>query len=237
MMLNAPGRSITLHPSRGRPLAAFIFWHREIGDFDHSDSEQHKRIVVATFGDLAWKVPQILDAVRASGELYFDSVSRVQMTIGRAAGSHSSATHLPAYRCSATGRRSPLRELQRWRPRWRRARRITTGHSACIRRSTASLSRRNKRTCRWWRRSSCRKRGSGSRCAIAPCRPHSRPTAPSGVSDGIADLRPERPCPGRRPTSIIPCHGKSAISARVASDQSGSHARYAQRGGSEFAVD
>jgi 2-polyprenyl-6-methoxyphenol hydroxylase-like FAD-dependent oxidoreductase len=80
IMLNAPGRSITLHPSRGRPLAAFIFWHREIGDFDHSDSEQHKRIVVATFGDLAWKVPQILDAVRASGELYFDSVSRVQMT-------------------------------------------------------------------------------------------------------------------------------------------------------------
>jgi 2-polyprenyl-6-methoxyphenol hydroxylase-like FAD-dependent oxidoreductase len=80
VMLNAPGRSIALHPSRGSPLAAFIFWRPEISDFDHTDGEQHKRIVVATFGDLAWKVPQILDAVRASAELYFDSVSRVQMT-------------------------------------------------------------------------------------------------------------------------------------------------------------
>ena len=80
IMLNAPAKSVTLHPSRGRPLAAFVFWHPEIPDFDHSDGEQHKRIVATEFADIGWKVPQVLEAVRASAELYFDSVSQVEMT-------------------------------------------------------------------------------------------------------------------------------------------------------------
>jgi 2-polyprenyl-6-methoxyphenol hydroxylase-like FAD-dependent oxidoreductase len=80
IMLNAPARSVTLHPSRVRPLAAFVFWQPEMPDFDHSDSEQHKRLVAAAFAGIGWKVPQVLEAVRASGELYFDSVSQVEMT-------------------------------------------------------------------------------------------------------------------------------------------------------------
>ena len=80
MLLNAPGKSVTIHPSRGTPLAAFIFWSPEISSgFDHFDSEQHKRIVGTTFADIGWKVPEILDAVRASRELYCNSVSRVEL--------------------------------------------------------------------------------------------------------------------------------------------------------------
>jgi 2-polyprenyl-6-methoxyphenol hydroxylase-like FAD-dependent oxidoreductase len=79
IMLNAPGKSVTLHPSRETPLAALIFWNPEIRNFDHSDSEQHKRILETTFANIRWKVPDILDAVRASTELYFDSVSRVEL--------------------------------------------------------------------------------------------------------------------------------------------------------------
>ncbi len=45
VMLNAPGKTVTLHPSRESPLAALIFWNPEIPGFDHSDSEQHKRIL------------------------------------------------------------------------------------------------------------------------------------------------------------------------------------------------
>jgi 2-polyprenyl-6-methoxyphenol hydroxylase-like FAD-dependent oxidoreductase len=45
IMLNAPGKSVTLHPSRESPLAALIFWKTEISGLDYSDSEQHKRIL------------------------------------------------------------------------------------------------------------------------------------------------------------------------------------------------
>lgn len=79
IMLNAPGKSVAIHPSRSNPLALLIFWSPQISTFDHSDSEQHKGILGANFADLGWKVPDILNAVRASNELYFDSVSRVEM--------------------------------------------------------------------------------------------------------------------------------------------------------------
>ena len=78
-MLNAAGRSVTLHPSRDTPIAAFIFWKPEIAGLDYHDGEKHKAIVVEAFGDLGWRVPEMLAAVRASDELYFDSVSRVRM--------------------------------------------------------------------------------------------------------------------------------------------------------------
>jgi 2-polyprenyl-6-methoxyphenol hydroxylase-like FAD-dependent oxidoreductase len=77
LMLNAPGRSVTIHPSRDSPLAAFVFWKPEIQGLDYHDAEQHKGIVEQIFGDLGWKLPEMLAAVRASSELYFDSVSRV----------------------------------------------------------------------------------------------------------------------------------------------------------------
>jgi 2-polyprenyl-6-methoxyphenol hydroxylase-like FAD-dependent oxidoreductase len=77
MMLNAPGRCVAIHPCRDSPLALFIFWHPELGTFDHFDVSQHKRILETAFGDLAWKVPAILDAVRTTDELYFDTVSKV----------------------------------------------------------------------------------------------------------------------------------------------------------------
>jgi 2-polyprenyl-6-methoxyphenol hydroxylase-like FAD-dependent oxidoreductase len=77
VMLNAPGRAVTLHPGRDSPLAALFFWSPEIAGLDHFDNARHKRIVDATFSDLGWKVPDVLAAVSASSDLYFDAVSRV----------------------------------------------------------------------------------------------------------------------------------------------------------------
>jgi 2-polyprenyl-6-methoxyphenol hydroxylase-like FAD-dependent oxidoreductase len=77
VMLNAPGKAVTLHPGRDSPLAALFFWSPEIAGLDHFDTARHKEIVDATFGDLGWKVPDVLAAVRASSDLYFDAVSRV----------------------------------------------------------------------------------------------------------------------------------------------------------------
>src|SRR5262245_14112313 len=79
IMLNVPGKVVAIHPSRERPLVLLIFWHPEIPDFDAWETEQHKRILEATFGNLGWTVPEILAAARASPELWFDAVSTVQL--------------------------------------------------------------------------------------------------------------------------------------------------------------
>src|SRR5262245_16319109 len=45
VMCNAPGRSVTIHPSDKKAVAAFIFWHDTIRDFDHRDRYQHEQIL------------------------------------------------------------------------------------------------------------------------------------------------------------------------------------------------
>ena len=79
IMLNAPGKTVGVHPSRDRPLALLIFWHPEIPDFDAWETKQHQRILEATFGNLGWRIPEILAAARASRELWFDAVSMVEL--------------------------------------------------------------------------------------------------------------------------------------------------------------
>lgn len=78
-MLNAPGKTVAMHPSRDRPLALLIFWRPEIPDFDAWETGQHKRILETTFAGLGWKVPEILAAARASQDLWFDAVSVVKL--------------------------------------------------------------------------------------------------------------------------------------------------------------
>ena len=79
IMLNAPGKTVGLHPSRDRPLVLLIFWHPEIPDFNDWETEQHKRILETMFGDVGWRVPEILAAAHASRELWFDAVSVVKL--------------------------------------------------------------------------------------------------------------------------------------------------------------
>ena len=69
-----------MHPSRDRPLALVIYWSPQLAGFDPADVERHKRILETTFAGVGWRVPQILAAVRDTTQLYFDSVSRVQLT-------------------------------------------------------------------------------------------------------------------------------------------------------------
>jgi 2-polyprenyl-6-methoxyphenol hydroxylase-like FAD-dependent oxidoreductase len=77
VMYNTPGRSVTIHPGRGRALAAFMFRSPAVPDFDYRDTEQHKRLLAAAFAGSSWRVPELLDRVQAADDLYFDSVSRV----------------------------------------------------------------------------------------------------------------------------------------------------------------
>ncbi|MFC4530621.1 FAD-dependent monooxygenase [Sphaerisporangium dianthi] len=80
VMYNTPGTMVAVHPSMGGPaLAAFMFRSPRAPGFDHRDTEQHKRMVAAAFEGGSWRVPELLEQVRTSGDLYFDSVSRVDL--------------------------------------------------------------------------------------------------------------------------------------------------------------
>lgn len=78
-MYNTPGRLVSVHPSRGVALAAFIFRGGPVPGFDHRDVEQHKGIVADAYAGAGWRVPELLDQLRRTDELYFDSVSQVRL--------------------------------------------------------------------------------------------------------------------------------------------------------------
>jgi 2-polyprenyl-6-methoxyphenol hydroxylase-like FAD-dependent oxidoreductase len=78
-VFNAPGRSATIHPARGRQLAAVIFWRDAIAGLDHRDTGQARRLLGDVYGGDGWHVPALLEEARATSDLFFDSVSRVRM--------------------------------------------------------------------------------------------------------------------------------------------------------------
>jgi 2-polyprenyl-6-methoxyphenol hydroxylase-like FAD-dependent oxidoreductase len=79
VLYNTPGRAVAIHPAGGHPGAAFMFRAPEIPQFDHRDIEQHKRLLCDAYAGAGWRVPELLDRVRAADDLYFDSVSRIQV--------------------------------------------------------------------------------------------------------------------------------------------------------------
>ncbi|MGQ0839533.1 MAG: FAD-dependent monooxygenase [Actinokineospora sp.] len=82
LMYNAPGRSLTVHPGRGNAGAAFIFRGPSLPELDHRDVEAHKRIILDAYAGDRWQppvLPELLDRLRAADDLYFDSISQVQV--------------------------------------------------------------------------------------------------------------------------------------------------------------
>ncbi|MBG6135691.1 FAD-dependent monooxygenase [Longispora fulva] len=79
LMYNTPGRAVSVHPGRDRPLAAFMFRGPAIAGFHHRDTGQHKRLLIEAFAGDAWRVPELLEQVRAAPDLYFDAVSQVRL--------------------------------------------------------------------------------------------------------------------------------------------------------------
>jgi 2-polyprenyl-6-methoxyphenol hydroxylase-like FAD-dependent oxidoreductase len=79
VMYNTPGRAVAIHPAGGHPGAAFMFRAPQIPQFDHRDIDQHKRLICDAYAGAGWRVPELLDRVRTADDLYFDSVSRIQV--------------------------------------------------------------------------------------------------------------------------------------------------------------
>ena len=84
LLYNEPGTSLTIHPAGGKPGFAFIF--RGQHDFDYRDAEQGRRLVESTYAGGGWLTTLALEAWGASGDRYFDAVTRVDVpkwTAGR----------------------------------------------------------------------------------------------------------------------------------------------------------
>ncbi len=78
-LYNTPGRMVSVHPSRGHAVAAFMFRSPALPNFDHRDTEQHKQLVTTIFRDGSWRIPELLERVQAADDIYFDSVSQVRL--------------------------------------------------------------------------------------------------------------------------------------------------------------
>lgn len=80
LLYNTPGRLVSIHPARGNALTAFIFRGPPIDDLDHRDTGQHKRIIAQAYAGAGWRVPEMLERLRRTADLYFDSVGQVRLS-------------------------------------------------------------------------------------------------------------------------------------------------------------
>jgi 2-polyprenyl-6-methoxyphenol hydroxylase-like FAD-dependent oxidoreductase len=79
LLYNRPGQLASVHPARGQALAAFIFRHPIAADLDYRDTARQRTIVTSAYADAGWRVPELLDRVRDTDDLYFDAVSTVDL--------------------------------------------------------------------------------------------------------------------------------------------------------------
>jgi 2-polyprenyl-6-methoxyphenol hydroxylase-like FAD-dependent oxidoreductase len=78
LLHNSPGRLVSIHPARGAALAAFIFRHPTVRDFDYRDTAQHRRILAEAYrDDDGWRVSELLRIAEQADDLYFDAVCKV----------------------------------------------------------------------------------------------------------------------------------------------------------------
>ncbi|MFG2071350.1 FAD-dependent monooxygenase [Nonomuraea maritima] len=75
-MYNEPGRMVAV----GGPKApAFFVFASEPLDHDRYDAGQQKDILARAYAGMGWRTPEIMKAVRRSGDVYLDSLSQVRI--------------------------------------------------------------------------------------------------------------------------------------------------------------
>lgn len=77
VMFDSPGRSLSIHPGGGDPMAAFIFRCNE--RYDHRDAGAGRRIVESAYSGTGWLVEQLLAEWKTAEDVYFDTVSRIDL--------------------------------------------------------------------------------------------------------------------------------------------------------------
>lgn len=78
---NVPGRFASVGADHRDPAQAgafFVFAAPELS-YDRHDPEQQKRLIDKAFSGLGWEVPRLLSTLYQAPDLYFDSISRVDV--------------------------------------------------------------------------------------------------------------------------------------------------------------
>lgn len=78
---NTPGRLASVggdHRDAARAGAFFLFAAPRLA-YDRHDPEQQKALIAKAFADIGWEVPRLLDSLRQTPEMYFDSISRADV--------------------------------------------------------------------------------------------------------------------------------------------------------------
>ncbi|RZT17107.1 2-polyprenyl-6-methoxyphenol hydroxylase-like FAD-dependent oxidoreductase [Kribbella sp. VKM Ac-2569] len=81
LMYNVPGKLASVGADRRDPALAqtlFVFKSPEL-EYNRRDLDEQKAILLEQFSGLGWHVPELLEALPAATELYFDSISRVRV--------------------------------------------------------------------------------------------------------------------------------------------------------------
>ncbi|CAA0082594.1 putative protein [Mycolicibacterium vanbaalenii] len=76
---NVPDRLAGVFRYKTRTVAVFQFRSEPL-HYDHQDLDAQKAILLAAFADYrSWKIPQLLDAVRAAPDFFFDAASQIDL--------------------------------------------------------------------------------------------------------------------------------------------------------------
>ncbi len=78
---NAPGRLAAIYPVHGTTSARGGFLFRRSNELvlDHRDVDGQKQVLHQIYGGDGWQVPQLLAAMDAAEDFYFDSISQIVM--------------------------------------------------------------------------------------------------------------------------------------------------------------
>jgi 2-polyprenyl-6-methoxyphenol hydroxylase-like FAD-dependent oxidoreductase len=80
LIYNDPGKEADIGSAREgtKASAGFVFASEPL-DYDRHDPEQQKRILADIYADVGWEVPRLIEAMWDAPDLYFDSISRIDM--------------------------------------------------------------------------------------------------------------------------------------------------------------
>jgi 2-polyprenyl-6-methoxyphenol hydroxylase-like FAD-dependent oxidoreductase len=81
LLYNLPGKLASvggIHRDPTRANTLFVFASPEL-DYDRHDLQQQKKLLADAYAGVGWEVPTLLEALWDADELYFDSISRVDL--------------------------------------------------------------------------------------------------------------------------------------------------------------
>ncbi|MEV8438092.1 FAD-dependent monooxygenase [Actinosynnema sp. NPDC051121] len=75
---NVPGRLVSTTGGPDRP-SAFVAFKSPLLEYDRRDVDRQRRLISDAFRDVGWETPRLLASLEHADELYFDSISRVDV--------------------------------------------------------------------------------------------------------------------------------------------------------------